>query len=51
MALEGQGGRQAEQEGGAILKGSPLSATLAKGIVPRCRLFSTSGLNVRPLFL
>lgn len=42
----GQNGR-----GAAVLKGYPLSATLAKGIAPRCRLFSTSGLNVRPLFL
>lgn len=41
----GSGGaeQRAGQERGAILKGYPLSATLAKGITPCCRLFSISG--------
>lgn len=43
------GGREHEagdgtvQERGGILKGCPLSATLAKGITQCCRLFSISG--------
>lgn len=47
------GGRwtEAAQERGAILKGYPPSATLAKGITPCCRLFSISGSNVGSLFL
>lgn len=39
----GVDGHRAGQERGAILKGYPLSATLAKGITLCCRLFSISG--------
>lgn len=47
----GVGEQRAGQERGTILKGYPLSATLAKGITPCCRLFSISGYNVGTLFL
>lgn len=40
---EHEAGDGTGQERGAILKGYPPSATLAKGITPCCRLFSISG--------
>lgn len=44
--------RTGEGERGAVLKGYPLSATLAKGITPCCRLFSISCENAgSPLLL
>lgn len=43
QGLTGGAEQRAGQERGAILKGYPLSATLAKGITPCCRLFSISG--------
>lgn len=43
QGLRGATEQRAGQERGAVLKGYPLSATLAKGITPCCRLFSISG--------